>query len=51
MDELKKQLSLLLEKGLIRLNVSPWGAPVLFAQRMMEAWGCVWNVEHFEFEA
>jgi hypothetical protein len=36
MDELKKQLSLLLEKGLIRpirLSVSPWGAPVLFAPK------------------
>jgi Reverse transcriptase (RNA-dependent DNA polymerase) len=31
MDELKKQLSLLLEKGLVRPSVSPWGAPVLFA--------------------
>jgi hypothetical protein len=29
-DELKKQLSLLIEKGLIRPSVSPWGAPVLF---------------------
>ena len=33
MDELKKQLSLLLEKGLIRPSVSPWGAPVLFAPK------------------
>jgi hypothetical protein len=33
MDELKKQLSLLLEKGLIRPTVSPWGAPVLFAPK------------------
>jgi hypothetical protein len=32
-DELKKQLSLLLEKGLIRPSVSPWGAPVLFAPK------------------
>jgi hypothetical protein len=31
MDELKKQLSLLMEKGLIRPSVSPWGAPVLFS--------------------
>jgi hypothetical protein len=31
MDELKKQLALLLEKGLVRPSVSPWGAPVLFA--------------------
>ena len=33
MDELKKQLSLLLEKGLVRPSVSPWGAPVLFAPK------------------
>jgi hypothetical protein len=33
MDELKKQLSLLLEKGLIKPSVSPWGAPVLFAPK------------------
>jgi hypothetical protein len=33
MNELKKQLSLLLEKGLIRPSVSPWGAPVLFAPK------------------
>jgi hypothetical protein len=33
MDELKTQLRLLLEKGLIRPSVSPWGAPVLFAPK------------------
>ena len=33
MDELKKQLSLLLERGLVRPSVSPWGAPVLFAPK------------------
>jgi hypothetical protein len=33
MDELKKQLSILLEKGLVRPSVSPWGAPVLFAPK------------------
>jgi hypothetical protein len=33
MDELKKQLGLLLEKGLVRPSVSPWGAPVLFAPK------------------
>jgi hypothetical protein len=33
MDELKKQLSLFLEKGLVRPSVSPWGAPVLFAPK------------------
>jgi hypothetical protein len=33
MDELKKQLSLLLEKGLVRPSVGPCGAPVLFAPK------------------
>jgi Reverse transcriptase (RNA-dependent DNA polymerase) len=33
MDELKKQLSLLLEKRFIRPSVSPGGAPVLFAPK------------------
>jgi hypothetical protein len=33
MDELKKQLGLLLEKVLVRPIVSPWGAPVLFAPK------------------
>ncbi|WVZ51477.1 hypothetical protein U9M48_002622 [Paspalum notatum var. saurae] len=32
-DELKRQLDELLEKGLIRCNVSPWGAPVLFVKK------------------
>ena len=30
LQELKKQLKELLDKGFIRLSVSPWGAPVLF---------------------
>jgi hypothetical protein len=33
MDALKKQLSLSLEKGLIRPSVSQWGGPVLFAPK------------------
>jgi hypothetical protein len=33
MDELKKQLGLLLKKGFIRPSLSPWGAPVLFAPK------------------
>jgi hypothetical protein len=33
MDELKNQLSLLLEKGLVRPSVSPWDAPILFAPK------------------
>jgi hypothetical protein len=32
-DELKKQLGLLLEKGLVRPSLSPWSAPVLFAPK------------------
>ncbi|WVZ52793.1 hypothetical protein U9M48_003815 [Paspalum notatum var. saurae] len=32
-NELKKQLDELLEKGLIRCSVSPWGAPVLFVKK------------------
>jgi Reverse transcriptase (RNA-dependent DNA polymerase)/RNase H-like domain found in reverse transcriptase len=32
-DELKAQIELLLEKGLIRPSMSPWGAPVLFAPK------------------
>jgi hypothetical protein len=33
MDELKKQLSELLEKGFIRPSTSPFGAPVLFVHK------------------
>ncbi|XP_074266238.1 uncharacterized protein LOC141588708 [Silene latifolia] len=33
MEELKKQLDELAEKGYIRPNVSPWGAPVLFVKK------------------
>jgi hypothetical protein len=33
LDELKDQLTLLLEKGLIRPSTSPWGAPVLFTKK------------------
>jgi hypothetical protein len=33
MDELKNQLGVLLEKGLFRPSVSPWGAAVLFAPK------------------
>jgi hypothetical protein len=31
MDELKKELGPLQEKGLVRPSISPWGAPILFA--------------------
>ena len=33
LKELKLRLQELLEKGFIRLNVSPWGAPVLFFKK------------------
>ncbi|XP_057250746.1 uncharacterized protein LOC104908979 [Beta vulgaris subsp. vulgaris] len=33
LQELKKQLDELLEKGYIRPSVSPWGAPVLFVKK------------------
>ncbi|XP_074288638.1 uncharacterized protein LOC141613792 [Silene latifolia] len=33
LEELKKQLEELLEKGYIRPSVSPWGAPVLFVKK------------------
>ena len=33
LEELKKQLNELLEKGLIRPSKSPWGAPVLFVKK------------------
>ena len=36
LQELKKQLQELLDKGLIRPSVSPWGAPVLFVKKKDE---------------
>ncbi|RVW40144.1 hypothetical protein CK203_086228 [Vitis vinifera] len=36
LKELKIQLQELLDKGFIRLSVSPWGAPVLFVKRRMD---------------
>ena len=33
LQELKEQLQELLERGVIRLSVSPWGAPVLFVKK------------------
>ena len=35
--ELKKQLQELLDKGLIRPSVSPWGAPILFVKKKDES--------------
>ena len=33
LQELRVQLQELLDKGFIRLSISPWGAPVLFAKK------------------
>ena len=33
LQELRVQLQELLDKGFIRPNISPWGAPVLFAKK------------------
>jgi hypothetical protein len=33
LKELKEQLQELLDKGFIRPNISPWGAPVLFVKK------------------
>lgn len=33
LSELKDQLQKLLEKGFIRPNVPPWGAPILFVKK------------------
>ena len=33
LKELKEQLQELLDKGFIRPNTSPWGAPVLFVKK------------------
>ena len=42
LKELKLQLQELLEKGFIRLSVSPWGAPVLFVKKKDGTlWLCV----------
>jgi hypothetical protein len=37
LKELKEQLQELLDKGFIRLSVSPWGAPVLFVKKKDES--------------
>ena len=33
LEELKKQLEELIEKGFVRPSISPWGAPVLFVKK------------------
>ncbi|XP_074292585.1 uncharacterized protein LOC141619467 [Silene latifolia] len=37
LEELKKQLEELLDKGYVRSSVSPWGAPVLFVKKKDES--------------
>ncbi|KAL0282102.1 UNVERIFIED_CONTAM: hypothetical protein Sradi_7271700 [Sesamum radiatum] len=37
LQELKKQIGELLEKGFIRLSTSPWGAPVLFVKKKYDS--------------
>jgi hypothetical protein len=44
--ELKKQIVELQAKGFIRPSSSPWGAPVLFVEKMMELNGCVLITDH-----
>ena len=41
LKELKVQLKDLLDKGLIRLSISPWGAPILFIKNKMGLFVCV----------
>ena len=40
LKELKVHLQELLDKGFVRPNVSPWGAPVLFVKKKMALYGC-----------
>ena len=37
LTKLRKQFDELLEKGIIRSNTSPWGAPVLFAKKVVSS--------------
>jgi hypothetical protein len=39
LQELKMQLKELLDLGLIRPSVSPWGVPVIFVERRMDRGG------------
>ena len=38
MEELKKQIDELLEKGFIRPSTSPWAFPVLFVEKKEGTW-------------
>ena len=40
LKELKTQLQELLDKGFVRLSVSPWSALVLFVKRKMALYRC-----------
>jgi cytochrome b len=42
--ELKEHLKELLEKGFIQPSSSPWGAPMIFAQRRMVLKSCAWII-------
>jgi hypothetical protein len=41
--ELKEHIKELLEKGFIRPNSSPWGAPVIFVSKKDVLRGCAWT--------
>jgi hypothetical protein len=43
LDELKTQLTLLLEQGQKIPSNTPWSAPVLLQQRRMDRFECVWT--------
>ena len=45
LKELKEQLKYLLDKGLIRPSISPWGAPVLFVRRNMVLSECALTID------
>ena len=38
LKELKTQLQELMDRGFIRLSISPWGAPVLFVKKKDDTW-------------
>ena len=38
LKELKTQLQELVDRGFIRLSISPWGAPVLFVKKKDDTW-------------
>ena len=46
LQELKMQLKDLLDLGLIRPSVSPWGAPVIFEERRMDLGGFALTIDN-----